>query len=340
MLAHLLSWLFTSTYGSRPMMAMVVAVVACTACNWSPTPPQQSTLRIGLLRIQDDLSYFVMQEQGFAKRHGLQFVEIAYQSGSNIIEEIAAGTVDVGADVGTVPVLSAAERGLVPGTVVAVGANYFIDPEHPSLALLVAPTIRSWKDLTGLAVAVNGRTSLSAAAIKGRLLQEGIQDYTLVEISFANMGLAVAGGNVAAAVMSEPWLTQSLLRGDGTLLDWIIGGPPFERFQGTMILFRTDFCRQHPQAVKAFLRAHIEAVRWINRYPHEARALLAKRLELSPEVAQKMRLPRWASDARNDPALLEGMQPLLVQIGFLKALIPAPQLYDETLLTAVLAEKR
>jgi NitT/TauT family transport system substrate-binding protein len=321
-------------------MAMLIAMVSLTACNWSPALPQQVTLRIGLLRIQDDLSYFVMQEQGFAKRHGLQLVETTYQSGAAIIEEIAAGAVDVGADVGTVPVLTAAERGLVPGAVVAVGANYFIDPEHPSLALLAAPSIRRWKDFEGLAVAVNGHNSLSAAAIKGRLLQEGIQDYTLVEISFANMGLAVAGGNVAAAVMSEPWLTQSLLRGDGTLLDWIIGGPPFERIQGTMILFRTDFCRQSPQAVKAFLRAHIDAVKWINRHPHEARALLAKRLELSQEVARKIHLPRWALDARNDPALLESMQPLLVQIGFLKALIPAPQLYDETLLTAVLAEKR
>lgn len=341
MLAHLLSWLPSArTYCSRMVMAALVAVVSLSACSGSPTPSQQVALRIGLLRIQDDLPYFVMQEQGFAKRHGLQLVETVYQSGAAIIEALAAGAVDVGADVGTVPVFAAAERGLVPGTVVAVGANYFIDPEHPSIALLVSPSISSWKDLKGLSLAVNGRNSLSAVAMQGRLLQEGIQDYALVEISFANMGLAVAGGNVAAAVMSEPWLTQSLLRGDGTLLDWVIGGPPFERIEGAMILFRTDLYRQRPEAVKAFLRAHVEAVTWLNQHPDAARTILAKRLELSQEVARKVRLPRWALDARNDPALLESMQPLLVRIGFLKALIPARQLYDETLLTAVLAEKR
>jgi ABC-type nitrate/sulfonate/bicarbonate transport system substrate-binding protein len=298
------------------------------------------TLRISQLRIQDDLPYLVMQEQGFAKRHGLRLVETVYQSGDAIIEALAAGVIDVGATVGTIPVLAAAQRGLVPGTVVAVGAAYFIDPAHPSIAVLAAPSVRSWHDLAGLAVAVNGQHTLAATGVKGRLMQEGIQDYTLVEISFVNMGLAVAGGNVAAAVMTEPWLTQSLRRGDGTVLGWVIGGPPFEHIQGAMILVRTDLYRQQPQAVKALLRAYLEAVRWINRHPEAARATLARRLELSPEVARQVQLPRWALDARNDPALLERMQPLLLQIGLLTALIPARQLYDETLLAAVLAEKR
>jgi NitT/TauT family transport system substrate-binding protein len=334
-----LKYVLVTPFCGRLAVAALSTTLVLAACS-PATPPQQVTLRIGLLRIQDDLPYFVMQEQGFAKLQGLQLVETLYQSGAAIIEALVAGAVDVGADVGTVPVFSAAERGLVPGTVIAVGANYFIDPQHPSIAILAAPAISSWKDLKGLSLAVNGKNSLSAVAMKGRLLQEGIQDYTLVEISFANMGLAVAGGNIAAAVMSEPWLTQSRLRGDGTLLDWIIGGPPFEHIEGAMILFRTDFHRQSPQAIKAFLRAHIEAVAWINRHPDEARAVLAKRLQLSHEVARQVQLPRWALDARNDPDLLERMQPLLVELGLLKAPISARHLYDETLLQEVLAEKR
>ena len=61
---------------------------------------------------------------------------------------------------------------------------------------------------------------------------------------------------------------------------------------------------------------------------------------LSQEVAQKVQLLRWALDARNDPALLESVQSSLVDIGLLKAMIPTNQLYDETLLDEVLAEKR
>jgi len=328
----------TTSLGSMAM-AVLLALVSLPACS-HPTPTQQVTLRIGFLRLQGDLPYFVMQEQGFAKQHGLQFVETVYRSGPAIIEAMAAGAVDVGSDVGTVPILVAAERGLVPSTVVPVSAIYFSDPEHPLSALLVAPAVNSWQDLKGQQVAVNGKNTLSAAAIKGRLKQEGVHDATLVEMSFADMGLAVAGGNVAAAVMWEPWLTQSLLRGDGKLLGWIIGGPPFESMEVTMIIFRVDFYRNNPQAVKAFLRAKLQAVAWINQHSDKARALLAKRVDLTQEVAQKVRLPRWSADARHDPALLESMQPLLVEIGLLKAPIPVHQLYDETLLDEVLAEKR
>ncbi len=107
-----------------------------------------------------------------------------------------------------------------------------------------------------------------------------------------------------------------------------------------MIIFRAAFYRQSPQAVRAFLRAYLQAVTWVNQHPDAARSILTKWLGLSQEVAQKMRLPRWALDARHDPALLESMQPLLVEIGLLKVPIPANQLYDETLLQEVLAEKR
>ena len=320
-------------------MAGLLTLVSLTACS-RPAPTQQVTLRIGFLRIQDDLPYFVMQEQGFAKQHGLQLVDILYQSGAAIVEAVAAGAVNVGSDVGTVPILAAAERGLVPGTVMPVGASYFIDPEHPSVALLAGSAVNTWKDLERQFIAVNGKNSLSAVAMRGRLRHEGVYEVMLTEISFADMGLAVAGGNVAAAVMSEPWLTQSLLRGDGKLLDWVIGGPPFEHIQGTMIIFRADFARKNPQAVRAFLRAQLQAVRWINEHPQEARSILVKWLGLSQEVAQKVRLPRWSLDARNDPALLGSMQPLLVEIGLLKAPIPVNQLYDEMLLKEVLAEKR
>jgi len=253
---------------------------------------------------------------------------------------MAAGVVDAASNIGTAPVLAAADGGLVPGTIVSVGANTFADPEHPAFAVLVAPSINRWKDLEGQYIATNATNSHSAIAMRQRLHQEDVYATTFVITPMTNMGLSVAGGNVAAAVMTEPWLTQSLLRGDGKLFGWVIGGAPFERVEHSMILFRTDLCRYNPQAVKAFLRAHLQAVRWIDQHPEQARSILAKWLGLSQEVAQKVQLLRWALDARNDPALLENVQSFLVEIGLLKARIPTNQLYDETLLEAVLAKKQ
>jgi ABC-type nitrate/sulfonate/bicarbonate transport system substrate-binding protein len=153
-----------------------------------------------------------MQEQGFDKKNGLQFVEQSYPGGAAIIEAVAAGSLDMGVS-GTPPVFSAAERGLIPSKVIPVSANDFADPDHPAVGILVAPSVTTWQVLKGQQIAVNALNSINAAAVVGRLQQEGVSDYKLVEIPFPNMGLAVAGGNVAAAAMAEPYLTQSVLRG-------------------------------------------------------------------------------------------------------------------------------
>jgi NitT/TauT family transport system substrate-binding protein len=320
-------------------VVLLVTVVSLTACARA-VPAQQFTLRIGILGIQADLPYFVMQEKGFYKKYGLQFVETSYTAGTPLIEALAVNELDVSLTVSSVAALQAAERGLIPSKVISIAGNNFCDPEHPSVGVLVAPTTVKWQDLQGKQIATPGLKTITSAAIIGRLEQEGVSDYKLVEISFANMGLAVAGGNVAAAAMSEPYLTQSLLRKDGRLLGWVMGGPPLDRAESTMITVSADIYRNNPEAVKAFLRAHLQAVKWITQNPDSARSILVKRLSLSAEVGQNIQLSLWPLDAHNDPALLESMQPLLVKIGLLKALIPANQLYDETLLNEVLAEKR
>jgi len=316
--------------------SVLFLLAACTP----PKLAQQFTLRIGILTTQDVLPYFVMQEQGFAKRHGLQFVETSYPGGGPIIEAITTGSLDVGAAIGSVPILFAAERGLIPDKIVPVAANDFADPDHPGAGVLVGHSINGWQDLKGQQIAINVKGSLTDIAIKVRLQQEGISGYKLVEIPIANEGLAVAGGNVAAAIMVEPYLTQSLLRKDGKLLGWVIGGPPFERIPFTMIVFSTNFYRNNPQAVKAYLRAHLQAAKWINQNLADARAILSKCQNLSGEVSQKINLLRFSQDGRNDPALLENMQPVLVKTGILKAPIPVNKLYDETLLEEVLKERK
>jgi len=67
--------------------------------------------------------------------------------------------------------------------------------------------------------------------------------------------------------------------------------------------------------------------------------LLARRLSLGREVAERINLLHWPRDARNAPELLDQMQQVLVKARVLKTPIPARRLYDETLLTEVLGEK-
>jgi len=324
----------------KPATWIVLGLAVVLAACEGPPPAPPVTIRIGVLRSQDSLPYFVMREQGLDKKYGLHLTETTLASGAAAIDAMVADVLDLSPVIATVPLLAAAERGLIPDKVVPVAASSFADREHRAAGILVANTVRGWKDLDEKKVGTNTRSSILTAAADSRLKREGVRGYAFVEIPIANLGLAVAGGNVAAITLSEPYLTQSLLRGDGKLLDWVIGGPPFEQMEYSTIVFSAGFRRRNPEGVKAYLRAHLAAAKWINEYPAEARALLARQLNLSVEVAAKINLLRFPTDARTDPALLDRTQQVLLGAGLLKQPVDTRTLHDETLLLEVLKERR
>jgi NitT/TauT family transport system substrate-binding protein len=320
-------------------MGALVLLICLPACT-PAAPVQQLIIRVGTLAAPDSLPYYVILERGLDKKYGLQLVETPFPGGAAIIDALAADKLDVGVNVGTIPVFAAAQRDLIPGTIVPAAALDFADPEHPSIGVLVPPSVNNWKDLEGQTIAVNSVNSLNTASLKGRMQLEGIRDYKLTEIAFSNMGLSVADGNIGAATMVEPYLTQSLQRKDGKLLDWVIGRPPMANIEYAMIVFSSAFYKSNPATVKAYLRAHLEAVNWIERNPDEARAILSRVRTIPLEVMNNIVMQRWSLDGRNDKVLLEDIQPLLINVGVLKEPIPVSRLYDETLLNEILAESR
>ena len=184
------------------------------------------------------------------------------------------------------------------------------------------------------------RNSIQAAAVAGYLKKEGVNKFDLTEIPIPNMGMTVAKGDVAGAVLSEPFVTQSLGRGDGKVLAWISGGYPFEHFQVTFITFSTKFLKSNPDAVKAYLRAHLKAVKWINENIDEARTLFSKYQKVDAEIAKKMNLLSYPLDPHSNPKLLEDTVKVLLDNGIIKKPVAVNQMVDESLLDAVLKEEK
>jgi NitT/TauT family transport system substrate-binding protein len=325
--------------GGRALTTLLLAALALTGCE-APVPAAPPVaLRIGVYSSQDYLPYFVMRDQGFDRQYGLSFTETPIAGGAEGITLLAEGKADITL-AALVPVLAAAERGLIPNTLIPVAANNFTDPEHPAMGILIAHHLRDWKDLEGQKIGTNALVGLMPAAAEIRLRKDHVSAYSFLVIKAPYRGLALAGGNIAAALMSEPYLTQSLLRGDGKMLAWTIGGQPFERMELSSILYGNAFRTRDPARAKAFLRAHLAAVTWINAHPDEARQLLAKRMNLSPELARQIQLARWPADARGDHVLNDQAQQILLQAGLIQRVIDTRGLYDESLLAEMVKEPR
>lgn len=324
----------------RRGLALLVLVALTGACAASePEPKALTPVRFGFIQAVDHLPFLVMQEQGFAERNGLRLEEEVVVGGPVALSKMSDGAMDV-TYAGSLPLLAAARQGKVPGAVVAVGAGTYSDPAHPSMAVVIAPAIRSWKDLEGRTIGTNQVGSIGEVAMRIRLRAEGVSGVRFVEIPFPNLGLAVAGGNVAAAVMIEPFTSQSLLRGDGRVLDWVIGAAPFPEFIQTFIVVRAGLAREEPEVVQAYLRAHLEAVRWIEGHRAEARGILARRLGTDDRVSAAMGMVGFVADARIDPDLLGRMQATLATADPTQTPLPNERIYDEALLEGILGEKK
>jgi NitT/TauT family transport system substrate-binding protein len=319
-------------------------VLACALCIFAfvscAKPAPSVTIRVGVSVSIDILPYLVVRDRGFGGSLGLQLEETEYGGGAAVVEAIGRDQVDLGVNIGSVVVINAADRGLVPSVVTVVASGAVCDLQHPGMGLLVPKSITTFKQLEGQYIATNARNSLGGIMTAGRLADEGITSYTLVEIPFANQGLAVAGGNVAGATILEPYLTQSLKRGDGHLLDWLTGKPPFERIPYTMICFRTGFLQSHPEAAERYLRAHLKAVQWIGKNAREARRILGKRFGVEEDVAQAVYLPEWPQDGRNNPALLLSLESEMKGLGVIRAPVSPERLYDESYLDRAISGSR
>jgi NitT/TauT family transport system substrate-binding protein len=322
----------TSRRVVRLLLTAAVLGLCLGGCRVEREDPPD-TLRVGLFSVVDSLPYFVIRDQGFGRRQGLQFVEEGgFPGGAAVLDAMVAGRVDLAPVVGTAPYLAAAEAGHAPGGIVAIAANSVADGAAPGIGILAHRSIAGWRDLDGGIIAVNALRSIATPAVQGRLKTEGVGRVRLVEVAPPNMGLAVRGGEVSAAAMLEPFISQSLLRGDGHLLGWVVGGPPFERMQMSTVAARTALHRERPRALARYLRAHLEAARWIAENPEAAKLLVARTYGLTPEIGRRVTLLRWPADGRHDFQSLEQAQRLYVEMGLLRRPLDLRAVMDETTL--------
>jgi hypothetical protein len=61
--------------------------------------------------------------------------------------------------------------------------------------------------------------------------------------------------------------------------------------------------------------------------PEAARSILVRRLSLPQEIGRSLHLYYWPVDARNDPALLEKMLPVLIDVGVLRGPLEVRKTY-------------
>lgn len=220
-----------------------------------------SSLRLGYLPNITNAAAIVGVDEGIFARDvtDMPVTTQTFATGTEAIAALLSGSLDA-SYMGMGPVITTASR--APGVVeVASGAG-------EAGAVLVARRgsgIRTVADLRGRRVGFPGYGNTQDLSLLWELDRAGMTggrtgDATTVRIRNADLRTAFERGALDAALVPEPW--GSALIADG-LAEMVL---PADRVLGdghyptVVLVVRSAFAREHPEAVRQLLRAHRESV--------------------------------------------------------------------------------
>lgn len=198
----------------------------------------------------------------------------SFSAGPQLVEALLAGELDI-AYVGPSPAVNGyvKSRGEALRVIAGASSGGALFVARPD-AKLATPA-----DLAGKRIATPQRGGTQDVALRFMTRGAGLKTsdeggtVTIVPMQPADILTAFQRGDIDGAWMAEPWPTR-LVREAGAAV-WFDEREkwPEGRFATTHVIVSTPFLEAHPELVKAFLRAHVEATQFVTTRGDEARAI-------------------------------------------------------------------
>lgn len=235
---------------------------------WAPslTPlPQQTTVKVGMKQVISDAGILIGMAKGYYQDLGITIEPIQFNSGQDMINQLAAGQLDVGAAVTASGLFNAMSRDIPIKIVADKGINV---PGKGYYRLVIRKdlkdTLKDFTDLKGKKIAIVGTASLDEIALD-RVLEKGgltMKDVDVQVIrAFPDMLVSLSNKSIDAAMVIEPFVTQGM---EKNILDpW---KDPFEYdpdAQTALLVYGTNMTKQ-PELANRFMTAYVKSLRDYN----------------------------------------------------------------------------
>jgi NitT/TauT family transport system substrate-binding protein len=298
-------------------LATTPLALAATRTAFAQEPP----LRVGCVPTDGFSEAWYAQEMGFFQKAGLNVEITQMANGQGSVTGVAANVVDVGIS-SVIAIANAAIRGIPMGY---IGAGNVFDSANPSLALCVAKDspVKSAKDFEGQTIAVAGLrdgTNLSTAVylIKGGA---DLAKVKFVEMPFPEMAPALKRGTVAAATISEPFVTGGA--GDIRPINEAFAAIDGRYLLGGWFSSRRFAETQRAKAAK-FMQVIYETGKWANANHQRSGEILEKYSKMSAATIAKMTRATFAENMT--PQMIDGQLRWAAQLKFIERPISSNEL--------------
>ena len=325
------------------MFKILLAATAATILAASGASAQPVTARVGVIPIVGASPIFVADGKGWAKEAGLDLKFTTFESGPNMIQALASGTIDVYV-AGVMPLAVARAKGIPSKVVTATAVEEMVFVAGPKLAAYfkdgVAPAqaLKDYRTQEGKAarLAAQPPGSVPNTTLQHWLWQVAKADKADAEI--ISMGIdatqqAVLVGAVEGAAIREPALT--IVQGRNPAVKLVAtGGQMFPSQPGTVVAVTPAFASAHPKEVQGLVDALVRADKLLKDKPDEAapfvEAALGKGIVDLATIRKALTSPasRFVVDPRTIVDATAKMQDFQVSIGTLDKAAPLDGLFD------------
>lgn len=299
--------------------------------------------RVGYIPIVGTAPFFVAHGEGWLKQGGLDVALTVFESGPNMIQALASGTIDVYV-AGVAPLAVARSRGVDIRVVAstAIGENVVVSA--PSLTKFfthgtnAAAAFKAFRAANGKAARL---ATQPAGSVPNTTLQYWLWEVAKVDkadVEIVPMGIdatqqAILAGAVDGGSVREPALT--IIQSRNPQIKLIAGGEEvFPGQPGTVVAVSGAFATRNPQAVQNLVDGLVKAAALIQANPSKAAphvgAALGKGI-VDPELIQKALVSpasRFEIDPRKIIEPSRAMQAYQVKLGSLEKELPFDGLFE------------
>ena len=320
------------------------AAAAVLLAAGSVQAQQNTTIRIGYIPVMGAAQLFVAQGEGWLKEQGLNVQFTKFESGPNLIQAVASGTIDV-YNAGFAPLLVARAKGqdirVIAATVVeelgiAAGADLapFLEGKKVSekAAALKAFRQKHGRPVKFATQPLGSGPNTSLQYWLWEVIKADKEDVEIVELGIDATQRAILTGAVDAGSIREPAL--SIIRKQNPKIKLVADGAEiFPNFPGVVLAVTGDFAKRDPEAVKKLIRLTVRATEFIEKNQEKSvkhlgeafgRGLLPDDILLA---SLKSPQTRFLADPNRITAPATKLQEYQVKIGVLKKADPVDPLF-------------
>jgi NitT/TauT family transport system substrate-binding protein len=294
------------------VLVLAASLTGCGLISGSSaeqSPPsgqlEKSTVRVGRLALVDAIPLHIAIDKGYFAAEGLTVRLETMAKGSDSVDKLFAGELDVGLTSYPQPLIAHA-KGVVKLKVVADAVE--TTPDLIVAVVKAGGPITDAKQLTGKKVAISSKRGISELVMTDQLTSMGVdpRSVSFISMPITDMPAALGRGDIAAAIIAQPPLEEAKKQGAVKLLDPFTG--PTASFPWSGWFATEQFTRDNPKTVEAFRRALTRGVTdAADRNVLEQSAV--KNLKIDESTASLMTVPTFPSTT--DPVRLQRVADLL-----------------------------